>query len=135
MSRSLKKMMNGLSWDDSYTIAERLEHRRPQAKVPGSSPDGGSRLFLQTFPICTFPAYICPTIPCLTLLRRSLVRVLVVTVDYFFRFFPFASFPQTRVKRVYRIRSLETLKRASTRFAKYSKYPMYSVLHQAFLLL
>ena len=34
--RSLKEMLSGLCWYDSYTVAQSLEHRWPQAKVPGS---------------------------------------------------------------------------------------------------
>ena len=49
------KMLKGLCWDDSYTIARWLEHRWPQAKVPGSSPGGDSQFFLQIFPVCIFP--------------------------------------------------------------------------------
>ena len=52
--RSLKKMLNGLCWDDDYTIAQWLEHRWLQARVPGSSPGGDSQLFLQTFPFVWF---------------------------------------------------------------------------------
>ena len=54
--RSLKKMLNGLCWDDDYTIAQWLEHRWLQARVPGSSPGGDSQFFLQTFPVCLFPS-------------------------------------------------------------------------------
>ena len=54
--RSLRKMLNGLCWDDDYTIAQWLEHRWLQAKVPGSSPGGDSQFFLQTFPVCLFPS-------------------------------------------------------------------------------
>ena len=43
--RSLKKMLNGLCWDDDYTIAQWLEHRYLQARVPGSSPGGDSQFF------------------------------------------------------------------------------------------
>ena len=53
--RSLKKMLNGLCRDDDYTIAQWLEHRWLQARVPGSSPGGDSQFFLQTFPVCLFP--------------------------------------------------------------------------------
>ena len=53
--RSLKKMLNGLCCDDDYTIAQWLEHRWLQAKVPGSSPGGASQFSLQTFPVCLFP--------------------------------------------------------------------------------
>ena len=35
-------MLNSLCWDDDYTIAQWLEHRWLQAKVPGSSPGGDS---------------------------------------------------------------------------------------------
>ena len=49
-------MLNGLCWDDDYTIAQWLEHRWLQARVPGSSPGGDSRFFLQTFPVCLFPS-------------------------------------------------------------------------------
>ena len=52
--RSLKKMLNGLCWDDDYTIAQWLEHRWLQARVSGSNPGGDSHLFLQTFPVCLF---------------------------------------------------------------------------------
>ena len=47
-----------ISWDDDYTIAQWLEHRRIQARVPGSSPgsDTDSHFFLQTFPVCLFPS-------------------------------------------------------------------------------
>ena len=55
-SRSLKKMLNGLCWDDDYTIAQWLEHHWLQARVPGSSPGGDSQFFLQTFPVCLFPS-------------------------------------------------------------------------------
>ena len=54
--RSLKKTLNGLCLDDDYTIAQWLEHRWLQARVPGSSPGGDSRFFLQTFPVCLFPS-------------------------------------------------------------------------------
>ena len=54
--RSLKKTLNGLCWDDDYTIAQWLEHRWLQARVPGSSPGGDSQFFLQTFPVCLFPS-------------------------------------------------------------------------------
>ena len=54
--RSLKKTLNGLCLDDNYTIAQWLEHRWLQAKVPGSSPGGDSQFFLQTFPVCLFPS-------------------------------------------------------------------------------
>ena len=55
--RSLKKTLNGLCLDDDYTIAQWLEHRWLQARVPGSSPGGGdSQFFLQTFPVCLFPS-------------------------------------------------------------------------------
>ena len=49
-------MLNGLCWDDDYTIAQWLEHRWLQARVPGSSPGGDSQFFLQTFPVCLFPS-------------------------------------------------------------------------------
>ena len=39
-----------------YTIAQWLEHRWLQARVPGSSPGGDSQFFLQTFPVCLFPS-------------------------------------------------------------------------------
>ena len=42
--------------DDDYTIAQWLEHRWLQARVPGSSPGGDSQFFLQTFPVCLFPS-------------------------------------------------------------------------------
>ena len=54
--RSLKKTLNGLCLDDDYTIAQWLEHRWLQVRVPGSSPGGDSQFFLQTFPICLFPS-------------------------------------------------------------------------------
>ena len=54
--RSLKNMLNGLCWDDDYTIAQWLEHRWLQARVPGSSPGGDSQFFLQTFPVFIFPS-------------------------------------------------------------------------------
>ena len=54
--RSLKKMLNSLCWDDDYTIAQWLEHRWLQARVPGSSPGGDGQFFLQTFPVCLFPS-------------------------------------------------------------------------------
>ena len=41
---------------DDYTIAQWLEHRQLQARVPGSSPGGDSQLFLRTFPVCVFPS-------------------------------------------------------------------------------
>ena len=44
-------MLNGLCWDDDYTIAQWLEHRWLQTRVPGSSPGGDSRFFLQTIVI------------------------------------------------------------------------------------
>ena len=34
-------------------VAQCLEHRWPQVKVPGASPGGDSQLFLQTYPIST----------------------------------------------------------------------------------
>ena len=52
--RSLKKTLNGLCLDDDYTIAQRLEHRWLQARVPGSSHGGDSQFFLQTFPVRLF---------------------------------------------------------------------------------
>ena len=54
--RSLKKMLNCLCWDDDYTIAQWLEHRWLQARVPGSSPGGDRQCFLQTFPVCLIPS-------------------------------------------------------------------------------
>ena len=54
--RSLKKMLKGLCWVDDYAIAQWLEHRWLQARVPGSSPGGDSQFFLQTFPVCLFPS-------------------------------------------------------------------------------
>ena len=54
--RSLKKTLNSLCLDDDYTIAQWLEHRWLQARVPGSSPGGDSQFFLQTFPVCLFPS-------------------------------------------------------------------------------
>ena len=47
--RSLKKMLNSLCWDDDYTIAQWLEHRWLQARVPGSSPGGDSLFFSSDF--------------------------------------------------------------------------------------
>ena len=47
--RSLKKMLNGLCCDDDYTIAQRLEHRWLQARVPGASPGGDSQFFSSDF--------------------------------------------------------------------------------------
>ena len=41
---------------DDHTIAQWLEHRWLQARVPGSSPGGDSQFFLQTFPVCLFPS-------------------------------------------------------------------------------
>ena len=41
--------------DDSYIIAQCLEHGWPQAKVPGSSPGGGSHFFFRLFPFASFP--------------------------------------------------------------------------------
>ena len=35
-------MLNGLCWNDGYTLGQWLEHRWPQAKVPGSNPGGDS---------------------------------------------------------------------------------------------
>ena len=52
----LKKMLNGLCWNDAFTPAQWLEHRWLQAKVPGSCPDGDSQYFLQTFSVCVFPS-------------------------------------------------------------------------------
>ena len=49
-------MLNGHCWDDDYIIAQWLEHRWLQARVPGSSPGGDSQFFLQTFPVCLFPS-------------------------------------------------------------------------------
>ena len=43
-------MLNGLCSDDDYTVAQWLEHRWPQAKVPGLSPGGDGQCLLQTFP-------------------------------------------------------------------------------------
>ena len=37
-------------------IAQWLEHRWLQARVPGSSPGGDSQFVLQTFPVCLFPS-------------------------------------------------------------------------------
>ena len=54
--RRLKKTLNGLCLDDDYTIAQWLEHRWLQARVPGSSPGGDSQFFLQIFPVCLFPS-------------------------------------------------------------------------------
>ena len=52
-----KKKLNGRCWDDSYTIAQWLEHPWSQAKVPCSSPGGDSQFFHFPFPqlirICT----------------------------------------------------------------------------------
>ena len=42
-------MLNGLCWDDDYTIAQWLERRWLQAKVPGSSPGGDSQFFSSDF--------------------------------------------------------------------------------------
>ena len=53
--RSLRKTLNGLCLDDDYTIAQWLEHRWLQARVPGSSPGGDNQFFLQTFPFVSFP--------------------------------------------------------------------------------
>ena len=39
-----------------YTLAQWLEHRWLQARVPGSSPGGDSQFFIQTFPVCLFPS-------------------------------------------------------------------------------
>ena len=47
--QSLKKILNGLCWDDDYTIAQWLEHRWLQARVPGSSPGGDSQIFSSDF--------------------------------------------------------------------------------------
>ena len=49
-------MLNGPCWNDDYTIAQWLEHRWLQARVPGSSPGGDSQFFLQIFPVCLFPS-------------------------------------------------------------------------------
>ena len=54
--QSLKKMLNGLCWDDDYTIAKWLEHRWLQTRVPGLSPGGDNRFLLQTFPVWVFPS-------------------------------------------------------------------------------
>ena len=54
--RSLKKLLNSLCWDDDYTIAQWLERRELQVRVPGSSSGGDGQFFLQTFPVCVFPS-------------------------------------------------------------------------------
>ena len=43
-------MLNGLCWDDSYTIAQWSEHRWPEGKVPGSIPGGNGTFFFRHFP-------------------------------------------------------------------------------------
>ena len=53
--QSLKKMLNGLCWDDDYGIAQWLEHRWLQAIVPGSSPGGDSQCFFRLSPFASFP--------------------------------------------------------------------------------
>ena len=62
-------MLNGRCWDDGYTIAQWLEHCWLQARVPGSSPGGDSRLFLQTF------------FPFNSLIRLSAVNQLIFAGD------------------------------------------------------
>ena len=64
---------------DSYTMAQWLEHHRPRANIPGSSPDGGSQFFFKPFPfpftqlviilnlcVCIFAAVVdnCMSTPC-----------------------------------------------------------------------
>ena len=39
-----------------YTIAQWLEHRWLQARVPGLSPGGDSQFFSSDFPVCLFPS-------------------------------------------------------------------------------
>ena len=48
-------MLNGLCWDDDHTIAQWLEHRWLQARVPGSSPGGESQFFFRLFPFVSLP--------------------------------------------------------------------------------
>ena len=60
-------MLNGLCWDDDYTIAQWLEHRWLQVKIPGSCPGGDSQFFLRTFPVCLFPS-------------NQLIIIIIITV-------------------------------------------------------
>ena len=53
--RSLEKLLNSLCWDDSYTIAQWLEHRCPQVKVSGLSPGRDSHFFFRLFFFFPFP--------------------------------------------------------------------------------
>ena len=48
-------MLNGLCWDDGYTIAQWLKHRWLQARVPGSNPGSDSQFCLRFFPFASFP--------------------------------------------------------------------------------
>ena len=50
--RSLKKILNGLCSNKSYTTAQCLEHRWPQAKVPDPSPGSYSQKYASDFPMC-----------------------------------------------------------------------------------
>ena len=43
-------MLNSFCWDDHYTIAQWLQHRWLQARVPGSSLGGVRQFVLQTSP-------------------------------------------------------------------------------------
>ena len=52
----IQNLNNNNNNNDDYTIAQWLEHRWLQARVPGSSPGGDSQFFLQTFPVCLFPS-------------------------------------------------------------------------------
>ena len=47
---SRRCLLNGLCWDDDYTIPQWLEHGWPQAKVPGLNPGGDSQFFFRLFP-------------------------------------------------------------------------------------
>ena len=48
-------MLSGLCWDDDYTVAQWLEHRWLQAKVPGSSPGGDQFFLFSLFLFVSFP--------------------------------------------------------------------------------
>ena len=54
-SKSEENLDASLCMDDSYTIAQLLEHRWPQAKVLGSRPGGDSQFFFRLFPFASLP--------------------------------------------------------------------------------
>ena len=51
-------MLNDLCWDDDHTIAQWLDRRWLQARVPGSSPGGDTQtvnVFFRLFPFVPVP--------------------------------------------------------------------------------